>query len=80
MFHYASVAFGEAVKLNYAYGLAVALTHQAEADVNFDHFTDAENYCREAIRRFDKSANQKGLALAYFIFAGICPVLPKPFC
>ncbi len=67
MFHYASVAFGEAEKLNYTYGIAVSLTHQAEADVNFDHFTDAENFCREAIRRFDKSANQKGVALAYFI-------------
>lgn len=66
-FHYASLAFGEAVKINYAYGIAVALTHQAEADVFLDLFPDAENYCREAIRRYNKSANLKGVSMAYFI-------------
>ena len=63
--HLSNLAYEEAIKLNYAHGIAESLLHKAEAEEIVDNFPAIEIFSREAIRWYRKSPNDKKRACAY---------------
>src|SRR4051812_40727552 len=57
--HYAALAYGEAVKINYVHGIAESLSYKGETQENFP---DGEKLSREAINWYRKTSNKKRLA------------------
>ena len=65
--YFAGLAYNDAKKLNYVYGIAESLTHKAEAAGMDDSFPTMERFSREAINWYRKTSNKKGLAFSYYI-------------
>ena len=61
---FANLAYDEAVKLNYAHGIAESLLNKAAAEDVADHFPAVEVLSRKAISWYRKTLNKKGLAIA----------------
>jgi tetratricopeptide (TPR) repeat protein len=62
---FANPAYDEAVKLNYAHGIAESLLNKAAAEDVVDHFPAVEVFSRKAISWYRRTSNKKGLAIAY---------------
>ena len=60
---FSNPAYEEAVKLNYAHGIAESLLNKAAAEDVADHFPDVEVFSRRAISWYSKTQNKKGLAM-----------------
>ena len=64
--HYAALAYGEAVKINYIHGIAESLSYIGEIEELSDNFLLCEKFSREAINWYRKTLNKKRLAETYF--------------
>jgi tetratricopeptide (TPR) repeat protein len=65
IYRFANLAYDEAVKLNYAFGIAESLLNKAAAEDVADHFPAVESFSRKAISCYRRTGNKKGLAVAY---------------
>ena len=65
IYRLANLAYDEAVKLNYAHGIAESLLNKAAAEDVADHFPAVEVFSRKAISWYRRTTNKKGLALAH---------------
>jgi hypothetical protein len=54
---FANLAYDEAVKLNYAFGIAESLLNKAAAEDVADHFPAVESFSRQAISWYRKTLN-----------------------
>jgi hypothetical protein len=55
--------------LNYVHGIAESLSYKAEFEYSHDHFQEAEEFSREALYWYKKTANKKRMAETYFTSA-----------
>ena len=68
---YATQAYNEAFKINYAHGIAESLSYKAEIEDHFENRPAVEKFSHEAIEWYRKTSNKKRVADAYFYLGAV---------
>ena len=64
--HYANLAYEEAKKLGYIYGIAVAASRKSRIALHFDDdYVKSETFARDALTWFEKTENKKDIETVY---------------
>jgi len=64
--HYAASAYGEAKKIDYIHGIAVAMSRKSRIALHFDDdYAKSEAFARDALRWYEKTDNKKDIEAVY---------------